>query len=91
MILVSPKNCKPIVDLCCYLLFDTHLDINCPEPKIGKEVLQLCTHGNMQYGTVCDFECRPGYSLVGNKKLECLRNGQWNDSFPVCEGTNFLR
>ncbi|XP_078325464.1 uncharacterized protein LOC111124244 isoform X3 [Crassostrea virginica] len=39
----------------------------------------------MRYRTVCDFECRPGYSLIGNSKLMCLRNGQWTNSFPVCK------
>ena len=45
----------------------------------------------MRYGTECDFECRPGYSLVGKSMLMCSRKGQWTNSFPVCKGTIFLK
>ena len=79
------------VCLWVFFWFDMRLEIKCTEPKIGKEVLKLCTHGDMRYGTVCDFECRPGYSLVGNNMLMCSSKGQWTNSAPVCKGTDFLR
>ena len=94
LILMSQKSINLSYLRCNFVFcfwFDIRLEIKCTEPKIGKEVLMLCTHGDMRYGTECDFECRPGYSLVGMNMLMCSSKGQWTNSAPVCKGTDFLR
>ena len=36
-------------------------------------------------GTIIDFECDKNYELIGDRKLSCLKIGQWSNSMPICK------
>ncbi|XP_035767785.1 P-selectin, partial [Neolamprologus brichardi] len=36
------------------------------------------------YGSWCNFTCKEGYSLTGDKVLSCLTLGQWSKPTPTC-------
>ena len=35
-------------------------------------------------GSLYSFNCKQGYSLVGEKNLYCTEKGRWNASIPIC-------
>ena len=43
----------------------------------------VCSDGNF-YGSLCVFECEPGYSLRGTTTMTCENFG-WNNPSPFCE------
>lgn len=32
----------------------------------------------------CSFACASGYTLIGSRSIQCLSNGQWSASVPLC-------
>lgn len=40
------------------------------------------------YGSWCNFTCKEGYSLTGDKVLSCLTLGQWSKPTPTCAGVS---
>ena len=43
----------------------------------------VCSDGNF-YGSLCVFECEPGYSIRGTTTMTCENFG-WNNPSPFCE------
>jgi len=43
-----------------------------------------CSSNNNGYGTYCDFQCNPGYQLVGASESVCLGTGLYSDLTPDC-------
>lgn len=44
-----------------------------------------CRTGVPRYGKTCYHSCDGGYDLKGNKERECLANGTWSGTEPMCE------
>lgn len=40
------------------------------------------------YGSWCNFTCKEGYYLTGDKVLSCLTLGQWSKPTPTCTGVS---
>ena len=36
------------------------------------------------YRAVAQFECNPGYSLVGDEVMHCQEDGTWRGTKPTC-------
>lgn len=52
--------------------------------------LTALTHGrtlsaSSTFGSIASFVCNTGYRLIGAEIIECLSNGQWNESQPACQ------
>ena len=45
--------------------------------------MSRCSNGNNQ-GSICELTCRPNQELVGNERIRCESNGEWN---PAVEGS----
>ena len=42
-------------------------------------------HGDIYtYTSIVTFSCNKGYNLSNDSGIECLSNGQWNASIPIC-------
>ena len=41
--------------------------------------MSRCSNGNNQE-SVCELTCRPNQELVGNERIQCGRDGEWNPS-----------
>ena len=42
-------------------------------------------HGDIyNYTSIVAFSCNKGYNLSNDSEIECLSNGQWNASIPIC-------
>ena len=75
----------------CYNIFEcdrilTHLltDIDCGDPIIppnGERTGTATTVGNQ-----LNYECKPGFKLIGTSKLVCQKDGTWSAAVPSCVG-----
>ena len=46
-------------------------------------------HGNVYtYTSIVKFSCNTGYNLSNNHGIECLSDGKWNASNPICDPVN---
>lgn len=36
-------------------------------------------------GTTCTITCKPRYLLRGHNEIQCLSNGTWSNSLPICQ------
>ena len=45
----------------------------------------VMTFDKLIYGSDIIFECNPGYTLVGERKLDCLYDGTWSGEMPFCD------
>ncbi|XP_053395851.1 sushi, von Willebrand factor type A, EGF and pentraxin domain-containing protein 1-like [Mercenaria mercenaria] len=43
------------------------------------------TYDQLTFGSSIIFECDAGYSLVGERKLDCQYDGTWSGSMPFCD------
>ena len=43
-----------------------------------------CGGGNNFVGTIRQYQCEPGYALIGNPNIECLSTGQWSEVQVAC-------
>ncbi|XP_039591754.1 E-selectin-like isoform X1 [Polypterus senegalus] len=46
-----------------------------------------CSHpfGNFTNSTLCTFECKEGFHLIGNDVTECTVSGKWSLPVPTCQ------
>nr|XP_029531434.1 complement decay-accelerating factor-like isoform X13 [Oncorhynchus nerka] len=41
-----------------------------------------------KYGCVIQYSCNEGYTLIGNKSIECIEDGEYNSLPPECKDVN---
>lgn len=41
--------------------------------------------GRTSYGSVAEFSCNLGFSLVGQQTVICQSSGSWNGNTPTCQ------
>uniref|UniRef100_A0A8C8S7G1 Complement component 4 binding protein alpha n=1 Tax=Pelusios castaneus TaxID=367368 RepID=A0A8C8S7G1_9SAUR len=60
------------------------LKIRCPKPVIenGKQI--PASGMEYTYGSTVEFQCDSGYTLEGNKSINCDTNAKWNPPVPSC-------
>ncbi|KAM4642729.1 E-selectin-like [Discoglossus pictus] len=61
--------------------------INCHNVKTPDHGSKKCTgtFGDFLYNATCEFSCNEGFELVGNDRLQCMQNSEWNGLEPQCE------
>nr|CAB3266737.1 sushi, von Willebrand factor type A, EGF and pentraxin domain-containing protein 1-like [Phallusia mammillata] len=47
-------------------------------------VTKTCSNANDELGTVCRFQCLPGFTLQGPQEVTCLDSGEWASAAPTC-------
>ncbi|XP_061166124.1 sushi, von Willebrand factor type A, EGF and pentraxin domain-containing protein 1-like [Saccostrea echinata] len=55
-------------------------EITCqPLPQVREGVVKPldCTANEVSFGTICQVECAPGYSLEGPERKQCTPEGMW--------------
>lgn len=60
--------------------------VQCPppeNPKNGKAIYTSCS-----YNSVVSYECRYGYTLVGESSRRCGADRRWSGSLPACKEIN---
>ena len=61
----------------------TPLSSECP--SLPSSISQGFINGSGSVeGSLYSFNCKQGYSLVGDKNLYCTEEGKWNASIPIC-------
>nr|XP_022921270.1 uncharacterized protein LOC111429562 [Onthophagus taurus] len=57
-----------------------------PPPSIDNGIFSPSLQ-NQEYifSTSVEYLCKPGYSLVGNNKITCMANGQYDQPSPICQ------
>lgn len=43
-----------------------------------------CTNGHL-YDSICKFDCKVGYNLLGKRRSKCLETKQWSNAAPSCD------
>ena len=43
-----------------------------------------------EYGGVIQYSCNEGYTLIGNKSIECIEDGEYNSLPPECKGMDSI-
>lgn len=59
--------------------------MQCPppeNPRHGKAVYTSCS-----YNSVVSYECKYGYTLVGEATRRCGADKKWSGTQPVCKGS----
>nr|XP_060630360.1 P-selectin-like [Anolis sagrei ordinatus] len=61
--------------------------IECPKLEAPKNGQLNCSHphGYFAYNSSCAFSCDVGFVRVGSEMLNCMAQGEWTGSEPVCE------
>ena len=62
----------------------SHIDISCEslcDPENG--MVSLVSDST---SLIAEYECNPGYYLIGNASRMCDCNGEWSGSDVTCEG-----
>lgn len=60
--------------------------VQCPapeSPRHGKAIYTSCS-----YNSVVSYECKYGYTLVGDETRRCGADKKWTGTQPVCKGKN---
>lgn len=58
--------------------------VQCPPPeapKYGKAIYTSCS-----YNSIVSYECKYGYTLVGESTRRCGADKKWTGAMPVCKG-----
>ena len=72
------KNCKIVwIHLRSFCFSDCG---SLPDPVNGV----VNTSAGTTYTEVANYTCDIGYNLVGDNQRNCMANGQWSGSAPVC-------
>ena len=67
-----------------YFLVVTAVQCLTPEnPKNGRAIYTSCS-----YNSVVSYECRYGFTLVGESSRRCGADRKWSGGIPVCKGKN---
>ncbi|XP_059805946.1 C4b-binding protein alpha chain-like isoform X2 [Hypanus sabinus] len=60
--------------------------VKCPDiPAIENGEISRLSTESWEYGMVAEFSCHGDYSLIGERKLICESDGNWNHPFPKCK------
>ncbi|XP_072887018.1 membrane cofactor protein-like isoform X3 [Hemitrygon akajei] len=60
--------------------------VKCPDiPAIENGRISRPSTESWEYGMVAEVSCHGDYSLIGERKLICESNGNWNHPFPKCK------
>uniref|UniRef100_A0A4W5QC24 Sushi domain-containing protein n=1 Tax=Hucho hucho TaxID=62062 RepID=A0A4W5QC24_9TELE len=64
--------------------------VTCEEPIDIMNGVISKNHGKQfpEYGDVIQYSCDEGYTLIGNKSIECNEDGEYNSFFPECKDVN---
>lgn len=57
----------------------------CPTPENPKN--GKATYTTLAYNSVVSYECRYGYTLVGESSSRCGASAKWSGTVPSCKGT----
>ena len=84
-------DCPPCPPLATPLWFVTLFIflsvISCGDPGIPTNGERIGSGINA--GNELNYECKPGFKLIGESKLVCQQDGTWSDSPPRCDGKEF--
>ena len=53
---------------------------------ISSDLFPNCPNQECFLGTKISISCEPEYHLSGNEQVSCVGYGEWEPSFPICEG-----
>jgi len=56
----------------------------CPTPENPKN--GKATYTTLAYNSVVSYECRYGYTLVGESSSRCGADRKWSGTLPTCKG-----
>ncbi|XP_072887007.1 C4b-binding protein alpha chain-like isoform X3 [Hemitrygon akajei] len=60
--------------------------VKCPDiPAIENGEISRLSAESWEYGMVAEVSCHDDYSLIGERKLICESDGNWNHPFPKCK------
>ncbi|XP_076145380.1 sushi, von Willebrand factor type A, EGF and pentraxin domain-containing protein 1 isoform X2 [Alosa pseudoharengus] len=57
---------------------------SCPKLSAPPHGQVNCSEGGIPHRVKCEVRCAKGYRLVGNARLTCQSNSQWNGPLPRC-------
>lgn len=66
------------------VFFSVVTAVQCPppeNPKNGKAIYTSCS-----YNSVVSYECKYGFTLVGESSRRCGADRKWSGQIPVCKG-----
>ena len=63
--------------------------VRCPAPQVPPQgrLVEDESGGEYGVGSVIQFSCRPGHTLVGEGSIVCTESGVWSHPPPLCEYT----
>ncbi|XP_059805950.1 C4b-binding protein alpha chain-like isoform X3 [Hypanus sabinus] len=65
--------------------------VKCPDiPAIENGEISRLSTDSWEYGMVAEVSCHGDYSLIGERKLRCETDGNWNHPFPKCKDVKCL-
>lgn len=76
--LVLHPNTKAVLTMWLFFL----AAITCGHP--GNPANGLTQGNQFNLNDVAKFVCNTGYHLEGTSKSQCLANGQWSNTLPIC-------
>ena len=56
--------------------------VTCGDP--GTPANGSTTVTTQTVGSIATHDCNEGFTLDGVRQRECLQNGSWSDSLPIC-------
>lgn len=71
--------------LLLFLVCNVVTAVQCPQPEDpvnGKAIYTSCS-----YNSVVSYECKYGYTLIGEVTRRCGADKKWSGSMPKCQGT----
>uniref|UniRef100_A0A3B4H921 P-selectin-like n=1 Tax=Pundamilia nyererei TaxID=303518 RepID=A0A3B4H921_9CICH len=68
----------------CHLLFTELVKCSPVFPPVMGHMTCVDPVEPFSYGSWCNFTCKEGYYLTGDKVLSCLTLGQWSKPTPTC-------
>ncbi|XP_076318875.1 uncharacterized protein LOC143229897 [Tachypleus tridentatus] len=58
--------------------------VTCSRPANIDHGIYRMTTRTTTFGTIVEYICNPGYSLIGQPQLKCDSSGHWDGEVPVC-------
>jgi len=75
---ISGITAQVLKDIC-------RIKVICADLLIPAHGSKDCSKEQAIVGVVCNFECNMGYEIRGSPMRECLQEGGWSGTQPVCE------